>query len=89
MAAEVSAVAESGAGDVKVDTGSAANTNNVSASGAWAAELQCASVLSEISSVSDPLGLLVFSGGSSVPPLFYLPLGGGVIPIGEIMKPIP
>ena len=46
--------------------GSAANTGNVSASGAWVAELQCAGVLSETSSVSGPLGLLVFSGGSSV-----------------------
>ena len=45
---------------------SAANTGNVSASGAWVAELQCASVLSETSSVSGLLGLLVFSGGSSV-----------------------
>jgi len=26
---------------------------------------------------------------ATFPPLFYLPPGGGVIPIGEIMKPIP
>lgn len=71
VAAGVGAAAESGAGDVKVDTGSAANTGNVSASGAWAAELQCASVLSETSSVSGPLGLLVFSGGSSVQPVVF------------------
>lgn len=45
--------------------GSAANTGNVSASGAWVAELQCAGVLSETSSVSGPLGLLVFSGCGS------------------------
>ena len=56
-AAGVGAVAESGAGDVKVDTGSAANTGNVSASGAWVAELQCAGVLSETSSVSGPPGV--------------------------------
>ena len=49
----------------------AANKGNVSASGAWAADLQCASVLSERSSVSDPLGLLVFSGGSSVQPVVF------------------
>lgn len=70
-AAEVSAVAESGAGDVKVDTGSAANTGNVSASGAWGAELQCASVLSEISSVAGPLGLLVFSGCGPGQPVVF------------------
>ena len=48
------------------DIGSAANTGSASISGAWGAELQCAGVLSETSSVSGLLGLLVFSGGSSV-----------------------
>ena len=66
VAAGIGAVAESGAGDVKVDTGSAANTGNVSASGAWVAELQCAGVLSETSSVSGPPGFCDLSGGSSV-----------------------
>ena len=46
--------------------GSAANTGNVSASGAWVAELQCAGVLSETSSVSGPPGFCDLSGGSSV-----------------------
>lgn len=46
------------------DISSAANTGNVSTSGAWVAELQCASVLSETSSVSGPPGFCDLSGGS-------------------------